>query len=184
MSAGTGLIGKLQGALSLVYREALKFGAVGGIAYVVDTYVFNVLLSGWFPAGDAPLGHKPLTCKVISATVATIVAWLGNRYWTFRHRRRLDMRREFVLFALMNVAGIVIALSCLGLSHYAFGLDSKLADNISGNVVGLALGTLFRFWAYRTFVFRQELEAEEGTQEPAAQASPAAARPVARQDVA
>lgn len=157
---GATLIGRLRDAVGLVYREALKFGAVGGIAYVVDTYVFNVLRSGWWPLNEAPLDHKVLTCKVISATVATVVAWIGNRYWTFRHRRRLDMRREFVLFAAMNVAGILIALACIGFSHYVLQLNSPLADNISGNVVGLALGTLFRFWAYRTFVFRNELEAE------------------------
>jgi hypothetical protein len=33
------------------------------------------------------------------------------------------------------------------------GWDSALADNISANVVGLALGTAFRFWSYRKFVF-------------------------------
>ena len=32
------------------------------------------------------------------------------------------------------------------------GWDSALADNISANVVGLGLGTAFRFWSYRKFV--------------------------------
>jgi hypothetical protein len=32
-------------------------------------------------------------------------------------------------------------------------LQSPLADNISGQLVGTALGTLFRFWSYRRFVF-------------------------------
>jgi putative flippase GtrA len=48
---------------------------------------------------------------------------------------------------------MVIALSCLWLSHYALGLDSPIADNISANVIGLGLGTLFRFWSYRKWVF-------------------------------
>jgi len=33
------------------------------------------------------------------------------------------------------------------------GFTSALADNISANVVGLGLGTLFRFWSYRKWVF-------------------------------
>ena len=37
---------------------------------------------------------------------------------------------------------------------------SPLADNISANVVGLFLGMLFRFWSYRTFVFRKHPEDE------------------------
>ena len=35
-------------------------------------------------------------------------------------------------------------------------LRSPLADNVSANGVGLVLGTLFRFWAYRRFVFAGE----------------------------
>jgi len=53
------------------------------------------------------------------------------------------------------VIGMVIALACLAISHYALGLTSMLADNISANGVGLVLGTSFRFWSYRTFVFRK-----------------------------
>lgn len=155
MSAVHAVMNRLRALVSLVYREALKFGAVGVVAYIVDVYVYNVLRTGWWPAGDAPLDHKPVLAKVISVTVATVVAWLGNRYWTFRRRRRSSMRREFALFITMNIGGLLIAMACIGVSHYLLGLDSPLADNISGNVVGLILGTLFRFWAYRTFVFTE-----------------------------
>jgi putative flippase GtrA len=148
-------VGRLRAAVDVVYREVAKFGAVGAVAFVTDVYVYNLLRTGVWPLDDAPLAHKPLLSKVISVTVATIVAWLGNRYWTFRHRRRSAPRQEFVLFAVMNVGGLLISLACLGLSHYVFGFRSALADNISGNVIGIGLGTLFRFWAYRTLVFTE-----------------------------
>lgn len=136
----------------MLYREAAKFGAVGAIAFVVDTGVFNLMRTGII-GGDQGFAEKPLTAKTISVFVATIVAWLGNRYWTFRHRRRASLQREFLLFGVMNVGGLVISLACLGFSHYVLQLTSALADNIAGNGVGLVLGTLFRFWAYRQFVF-------------------------------
>jgi len=147
----------MRRSIDLLYREVAKFGAVGGVAFVVDTGVFNLLLHT--SAGAAVgLDGKPLTAKTISVLVATVVAWLGNRYWTFRHRRRASLRREFVLFVVMNGAGLAIALACLGFSRYVLKLDTPLADNISGNVIGLALGTLFRFWAYRSFVFTHDHE--------------------------
>jgi putative flippase GtrA len=136
----------------MLYREAAKFGAVGAIAFVVDTGVFNLMRTGII-GGDQGFAEKPLTAKTISVFVATIVAWLGNRYWTFRHRRRASLQREFLLFGVMNVGGLVISLACLGFSHYVLQLTSALADNIAGNGIGLVLGTLFRFWAYRQFVF-------------------------------
>lgn len=130
--------------LGALVRELMKFGVVGSVAYVVDVAVFNLLLQGT---------DKPLTSKVLSTVVATTVAYAGNRSWTFRRRSRSGVRREYLLFFLLNGVGLAIALTCLAVSHYALGFTSALADNIAANVVGLALGTAFRFWSYRRFVF-------------------------------
>jgi putative flippase GtrA len=143
------LFARAHASIDVLYREVLKFGAIGAVAFVVDIGIFNLLRHEVVGS----LSDKPLTAKTISVLVATVVAWLGNRYWTFRRRRRASRRREFVLFLLMNMGGLGIALACLGFSHYALRLTSALADNIAGNMVGLALGTLFRFWAYRQLVF-------------------------------
>ncbi|MSW42688.1 MAG: GtrA family protein, partial [Actinobacteria bacterium] len=37
---------------------------------------------------------------------------------------------------------------------------SPLADNVSANVIGLGLGTIFRFWSYRRWVFPEVVSAE------------------------
>jgi putative flippase GtrA len=127
-----------------------RFGVVGIVALVVDVGLFNVLR---FAGGEGPLFQWVLGAKVISSAVATIVSWLGNRYWTFRDTRRQQVRHEFVLFVIMCTIGLMISLACLALSHYVFGLTSPLDDNISANVIGLAMGTAFRFYAYRKWVF-------------------------------
>ncbi|CAN5509285.1 GtrA family protein [soil metagenome] len=138
----------------LLAQEVAKFGVVGLIAFCIDTGIYNYLVFG-VPgtAGVGAMHDVPLRAKIVATAVATTFAWLGNRYWTFRHRRGLAKAREFALFVFFNVIGLVIALVCLSVSRYIFGLDSQLADNVSGNGVGLVLGTLFRFWAYRTYVF-------------------------------
>jgi putative flippase GtrA len=149
------LLDRARTALDVVVREMIKFGAVGAVAFLVDVGLFNLLRFGL--GGGGPFEHKPITAKIVSATVATVVAWLGNRLWTFRHRRRASAGHELALFVLFNVAGMAIALACLAFSHYVLDLRSARADNISANGVGLVLGTLFRFWSYRLFVFRAEL---------------------------
>lgn len=137
-------------ATSAVARELVKFGLVGAVAFVVDVGGFNLLRA----VEGGPLADKPVTAKILSATAATLVAWAGNRWWTFRHRRHPAVARELVLFLVMNGAAMAISVLCLALSHYGLGLRSPLADNVSANVVGVALGTAFRFHAYRTWVFR------------------------------
>ena len=132
--------------LGHLVRELMKFGVVGGFAFLVDIGLFNLLLH----ATD-----KPLTSKTISAVVATTVAYIGNRHWTFRRRERSGVRREYTLFFLLNGVGLVIALACLAISHYLLDFTSRLADNVAANGVGLALATTFRFWSYRRWVFRE-----------------------------
>ena len=127
-------------------HELAKFGIVGAIAFVVDVGTFNLLRNG-------VMHDRPLTAKVISTILATSVAFAGNRQWTFRHRERAGLRREYMLFFVLNAVGLAIALSCLGVSHYLLDFTSPLADNISANGVGMVLGTMFRFWSYRKFVF-------------------------------
>ena len=143
----TGLV-RLIAPFRVLIREIAKFGVIGLIAFVIDVGVFNLLLFGGGAFTD-----KPLTAKVISVAVATTFAYFGNRFWTFRHRGRTNMGREYLLFFLLNGVAMLIAVGCLAFSHYVLGLDSALADNISANVIGLALGTLFRFWSYRKWVF-------------------------------
>jgi putative flippase GtrA len=133
-------------------HEMLRFGVVGGVAFVVDVALFNALrFEGEMWSG--PLSHKPITSKVLSVSVATLVTYAGNRSWTWRDRARRGVRREFTLFVLLNGVGMLIAVLCLAVSHYLLGLTSAWADNVSANGVGLVLGTAFRFWSYRRWVF-------------------------------
>lgn len=133
--------------------ELFRFGTVGMVAYVVDIGLMNLLRFG---PGEV-LYHKPLTAKVISVAVAVLVAWMGNRHWTFAAKRRPQTpaarSRELVQFAAVNLVGMAIGVGCLAVSHYLLGLTSPLADNISANGVGLVLGTAFRYLAYRYWVF-------------------------------
>jgi putative flippase GtrA len=133
--------------------QLAKFSVVGALSTLVDVGGFNVLR---FAGGHGALYGHPLTAKVASASVATVLSWLGNRYWTFRRTRRPAAHHEFILFVTVSMLGTGIALACLAFSHYLLGLTTPLADNIAANVVGLFLATSFRFWTYRVHVFTQD----------------------------
>lgn len=132
-------------------HELGKFGTVGAVAFVVDIVLFNVAVGA--------LDMERLTAKTLATVVAATVAFLGNRFWTWRHRERSGLAREYGLYFFFNIVGLGIGLACLAISHYGLGsiwpgvFKSLLADNISANLVGAALGTMFRFWSYRRFVF-------------------------------
>ena len=129
--------------------ETSKFLTVGAAAYVVDLGVFNLVLFATQASGEV----KPVTAKIVSTICATLVAYLGNKSWTYSHRAGRRMSHELVMFFGLNGIAMLIAVACLGVSHYLLDLTSPLADNVSANIIGVALGTIFRFFTYRKFVF-------------------------------
>jgi putative flippase GtrA len=139
----------LRARLGALVREVGKFGTVGSISFAIDLVIFNVLLHR---------GVETLFAKTISTVIATTFAFAGNRFWTWRHRAHANMARQYTMFFVLNAIGLGIGLACLAISHYGLGqfspaFQSRIADNISGSLVGTAFGTLFRFWSYRRFVF-------------------------------
>ena len=142
------MVDQARGAVDVIYREMIKFGVVGLLAFVIDLGLANLL---W----QTVLSDKVTTAKIISGAVATLFSWVGNRQWTFRHRRSRPAHHEVVLFFGVNLVALGISAVTLYLSHYGLGLTSILADNVA-TIVGIGFGTLFRFWAYRRFVFAGE----------------------------
>jgi putative flippase GtrA len=142
------------GYFTRIRREIARFGTVGALAYLIDVGTFNLLQID----GLSPISHKPITSKIISSVLATCFAYAGNRYWAFAHREVGSHRQSLSLFFAFNGVGMAIASLCLAFTHYALGLTSTFADNFSANIFGTGLGTLFRFWAYRRFIFRDTQE--------------------------
>jgi putative flippase GtrA len=123
---------------------------VGAFGLAVDVGGYNALVH---LGGDGWLGDQPLVAKTVSLVAGTTVAYLGNRFWTYRDRPRGRLAREYTLYMVLSGVALAIALGCLAVSRYVLGLTSPVADNVAANGVGLALGSLFRFLSYRRYVF-------------------------------
>jgi putative flippase GtrA len=140
----------LSSRVRTMLPELIKFGVVGGIGSVIDLGGTAVLHSEYHVG--------PLLAKAIAVTVASFATYLGSRFWTFRHRESESGHREVILFIVLNVVGLVIAEAVIGLVVYVLGLHGKLEYN-AASLIGTGLGTIFRFYTYRRFVFKARAEA-------------------------
>jgi putative flippase GtrA len=142
-------IRRLYQRFSSLVHELAKFGSIGAIAFLIDLGVLNFC--------NVVVGLGPLTSKVAATCVSTTFAYLGNRFWTFRHREQNGLGREYFLFFLLNGIALLFGVLTIGFTHYTLGFDDPLSLNIA-NIVGVGLGTLFRYWSYKKWVFLEATE--------------------------
>ncbi|MBK3623690.1 GtrA family protein [Streptomyces sp. NPDC102259] len=126
--------------------EIMRFAAVGGLGVLVNFAVFNLC--------RAVTTLPVVRCSVISTSVAVLVNYLGFRYFAYRDRDKRRPAREFTLFVVFSIIGLVIENGVLYAATYRFGWDTALQSNLF-KAIGLAAATGFRFWVYRTWVFRR-----------------------------
>jgi putative flippase GtrA len=126
-------------------HEIAKFGVVGAFAFVL-----TIGLSNGFHFG-ANLG--PLTSFSLATAIAAVASYFANRHWTWRHKDATGVRRELPLFLALSLIGLAISDIPVGISEYVLGYHSALAYNISSTLIGTMLGTIWRFWAFRRWVF-------------------------------
>ncbi len=133
---------RLNGLSRIVLKEVAAFGLVGALAFAIDLGLFT-----WLRPDGA------LKAKIVSTAVSTTVAYFGNRYLSFSHRARSGVGRETAFFFGINLATLAFSLAAIALFVYPlhFGHQSTVVFVV--NLATIALGTVFRFWAYKRFVF-------------------------------
>src|SRR5262249_11031564 len=124
--------------------ESARFGIIGVIGLAITNIGYILLHSH---------GVGPVTSTTIATIVATTVAYIGNRYWSFAHRERTSVPREGLIFFVLNGIGLLIQAAGVAFNSYMLHLEHhKLAEFLALSI-GIAIATLFRFWSYRKFVW-------------------------------
>ncbi|MFI0981441.1 GtrA family protein [Streptomyces sp. NPDC021093] len=126
-------------------REVVKFGAVGGLGLLVNMAAFNLLRH--------TTDLQVVRASLIATVIAVLFNYVGFRYFTYRDRDKSGRAKELTLFLLFSVVGAVIENGLLYAATYGFGWNTPLQSNFF-KVFGIGVATLFRFWSYRTWVFR------------------------------
>ena len=142
----------------VLLKEISAFGVVGLVNLFIDIGLFNLL--------HFRVGLGPTTSNIVSAGVATTISYFANRHWSFSHRARTGLRREYTLFIVINLIALGISSVVIAFTYYVISATDPFALNVA-KIVGIGIGTVFRFYAYRTWVFRRS------RQRPAAAGRPA-----------
>jgi putative flippase GtrA len=128
----------------LLLKELSAFGVVGAGAFVIEIGLFQLLY--------AHLGVGAVVAKLVSTLVSMTVAYVGHRYWSFSHRARTGLRREYVLFAVVNGLTLLLGLGIVAFVRYPLGQESAVVLQ-AANIVSIGLGTVLRYLSYRRWVF-------------------------------
>jgi putative flippase GtrA len=151
----------LQRTLSDTWRVVIKelsaFGVVGGVCFGIDVVLFQLLY--------AQAGMGALTSKFLATVVSMTIAYLGHRYWSFSHRARTGVRREYLVFAVVNGGTLLLNLFAVAFVRYPLGQQSPLVLQ-TANISGIAAGTVIRYLSYRRWVFPPRSEAVRGEDAP------------------
>jgi putative flippase GtrA len=145
MTSGTTLSSArtyLRNSWRVLAKELSAFGAVGAIALAIDLGIFAALSS-----------HGAIKAKIVSSVVSTTFAYFGNRYLSFSHRARTSIGRETLVFFGINLITLAFSAACIAVFVYPLHYAHASATVFVVNVISIGIGTVFRFWAYKRFVF-------------------------------
>ena len=161
-------------------KRFIKFLVVGGIGFVVDFGIFNLLLNPvnalvmpgtWFydlllqfGFSDYFITHLgPTIASAISFVAAVCSNFLWNRYWTYPDSRSRSRRRQFTMFFIVSAIGVLIRIpivffmtpvfrSLVGSVGLLQAYTTRLADNLSLAVAVLVV-LFWNFFANRHWTY-------------------------------
>jgi putative flippase GtrA len=140
------LIRDLYGRFAHIGAEGAKFCVVGGVGAIAQFAIQDTL--------HFHFGMEALTAETLGIAAGIVLTFFGNRHWTYADKRSHGKAfiRETGQFLLWCLLGLGIQLGLQALATYGLGFKSGLAYNVV-TAFGIGVATIFRFWAYRTFVF-------------------------------
>lgn len=144
MEAAAGITATLRDTWRVLLKELSAFGVVGAINFALDITIFQLMY--------AVVGADALVSKIVSTSITTTTAYFMHRHWSFSHRARTGLRREYPIFFAVNAVTLVMSLAILWIVQYRLGQTDTLILQLT-NVATIALGTVIRFTAYKRWVF-------------------------------
>ena len=108
-------------------EQFMKFGVVGAIAFVID-YGLLALLTELF-------GINYLVSATISFTVSVIFNYVASMRYVFSHKQDMSRRREFIIFVVLSVIGLLINNLCMWAGVEIFGVHYLIVKIVATAIV-------------------------------------------------
>ena len=123
-----------------ILRDAIRYSLCGFAVVATDYGTFFLLSSG--------LGWSPLAAQAVCRPAGGLVSFALNRAWTFRDRRGLALRVQFVRFWVVWASAYVLALTAVGLYTRLMPDHPALAKMCADATVAVVSFTLQRQWTF------------------------------------
>lgn len=123
-------------------RQIMKFGVVGGLAFLIDFVVYTIVLS----LLDWEYGY--LIAGFAGFTVSLIFNYLASMAFVFERKENADRKREFVVFLLLSLVGMGINTLVLWLCvdvvyayvHWVQNVTAAIYDLLAG--IGIPISSV------------------------------------------
>ena len=117
------------------FKRFTKFLVVGVTGFIVDFGIFNLLLRA--------LNFQPVLAQAISFTLAAINNFIWNRYWTYPDSRSKPILRQFGMFFVLSVIGLLIRTPIFALfSGPMVALVESMQHGAFAGLIDFVTGTL------------------------------------------
>ncbi|EJZ84640.1 GtrA family protein [Slackia piriformis] len=107
--------------------QFMKFGVVGVIAFVID-YGLLALLTELF-------GINYLVSATISFTASVVFNYVASMRYVFTHKEGMSRRREFIIFVVLSVIGLLINNGCMWAGVELLGVHYLLTKIVATAIV-------------------------------------------------
>ncbi len=146
-------VGSYVGGRIAVAYQFTKFLLVGGLNFLIDLGVLNLLVA----ATNVTEGYQVSIFKAVAFLVAVISSFLWNKFWTFRSLSTERAAMQFAEFLVITVIGFFINVGAFSLLNNVAGpqsgIDPKTWVSISAGSAAI-LGLVWNFLGYKLLVFR------------------------------
>jgi putative flippase GtrA len=147
-------LGSFVGRRVGVVYQFTKYALVGGLNFLLDLGVLNVLIT----VTSISQGAYANGLKAISFLVAVTWSYFWNRFWTFSSASASRPGRQFVKFFVVSAAGILINVSAFAVINGPFwahrGIPARTWANVAAAGASLT-SVLWNFLGYKFVVFRR-----------------------------